>query len=227
MLEVPRGQASWEECLAHKVRMAEFELRLDIDNQTRWCLRYFFSLFFFLPPLADVDGRNRPLMVEIDCYNPTLARTSTYCLVWAVPLDIVILDVKLTEVRGFANSKNSLLMQGLLCGRWTVCGHPKAIETWCHGALELSLRHGKDMSVRGRRCDHVILWVPRSDGADSTCIVPKLKGVEAYAPYLDETFDGGTKGTELALVKLGSEGFSTGQEDAETDTLEEYRVSEG
>ncbi|RWW18384.1 hypothetical protein GW17_00017634, partial [Ensete ventricosum] len=160
MPEVPRGQASWEECLAHKVRMAEFELRLDIDNQTRWCLRYFFSLFFFLPPLADVDGRNWPLMVEIDCYNPTLA----------------------------VDGRN----------------RPLPIDFGWQG------------------CDHVILWVPRSDGADSTCIVPKLKGVEAYAPYLDETFDGGTKGTELALVKLGSEGFSTGQEDAETDTLEEY-----
>ncbi|RZS06606.1 hypothetical protein BHM03_00037291 [Ensete ventricosum] len=56
---------------------------------------------------------------------------------------------KLTEVRGIANSKNSVLMQGLVCERWSVRGHPKAIETRRHGALEFFLRYGKDMSVGG------------------------------------------------------------------------------
>ena len=56
---------------------------------------------------------------------------------------------KLTEVRGIANSKNLVLMHGLVCGRWNVRGHPKAIETRRHGALKLSLRHAKDTSVGG------------------------------------------------------------------------------
>ena len=56
---------------------------------------------------------------------------------------------KLTEVRGIANSKNSVLMHGLVCGRWNVRGHPKAVETRRHGALKLSLRHAKDTSGGG------------------------------------------------------------------------------
>ena len=44
----------------------------------------------------------------------------------------------------------------------------------------------------------------------------------AYAPYLGKAFDGETKATQLAEAKLGSEGLSTGQEDAEAGTLEEY-----
>ncbi|RWW60172.1 hypothetical protein BHE74_00032846 [Ensete ventricosum] len=35
-------------------------------------------------------------------------------------------------------------------------------------------------------------------------------------------FDGGTKVIQLAKAKLGPEGLSTGQEDAEAGTLEEY-----
>ena len=46
----------------------------------------------------------------------------------------------------------------------------------------------------------------------------------AHAPYLREAFDGGTKATQLAEAKLGSEGLSTGQEDAEASTLEEYAI---
>ncbi|RWV78370.1 hypothetical protein GW17_00060675, partial [Ensete ventricosum] len=56
---------------------------------------------------------------------------------------------KLTEVRGITNSKSLVLMQGLVCGRWSVRGYPKAIGTWHHGAFKLSLRHGKDMSIGG------------------------------------------------------------------------------
>ena len=44
----------------------------------------------------------------------------------------------------------------------------------------------------------------------------------AHAPYLGGAFDGGTKATQFAEAKLGSEGLSTGQEDAEAGTLEEY-----
>ena len=44
----------------------------------------------------------------------------------------------------------------------------------------------------------------------------------AYAHYLGGAFDGGTKATQFAKAKLGSEGLSTGQEDAEAGTLEEY-----
>ena len=45
---------------------------------------------------------------------------------------------------------------------------------------------------------------------------------EAHAPYLGEVFDRGTKATQLAEAKLGSESLGTGQEDAEAGTLEEY-----
>ncbi|RWV95981.1 hypothetical protein GW17_00041345, partial [Ensete ventricosum] len=48
-------------------------------------------------------------------------------------------------VRGIANSKSSILMQELVCGRWSVCGHPKAIEIRRHRALKLSLWYGNDM----------------------------------------------------------------------------------
>ena len=37
-----------------------------------------------------------------------------------------------------------------------------------------------------------------------------------------EAFDGGTKATQFAEAELSSEGLSTGQEDAEAGTLEEY-----
>ena len=56
---------------------------------------------------------------------------------------------KLTEVRGIANSKNLVLMQRIVCERWSVRGHPKATETRLHRALKLSLRHVKDTSVGG------------------------------------------------------------------------------
>ena len=46
----------------------------------------------------------------------------------------------------------------------------------------------------------------------------------AHAPYLGEAFDGGTKATQFIEVKLGSEGLSTGQEDLEAGTLEEYAI---
>ncbi|RRT81351.1 hypothetical protein B296_00021483 [Ensete ventricosum] len=47
---------------------------------------------------------------------------------------------------------------------------------------------------------------------------------KAYAPYLGEAFDRGTKATQLAEAKLGSEGLGMWQEDAKADTLEEYVV---
>ena len=46
----------------------------------------------------------------------------------------------------------------------------------------------------------------------------------AHAPYLGGAFDGGTKATQFAEEKLGTEGLSTGQEDAEAGTLEEYAI---
>ena len=45
---------------------------------------------------------------------------------------------------------------------------------------------------------------------------------EAHALYLGEVFDGGTNTTQLAEVKLGSEGLDTRQEDVKTCTLKEY-----
>ena len=45
---------------------------------------------------------------------------------------------------------------------------------------------------------------------------------EAHTPYLEEAFTGGTKATQLAEAKLGSEGLGTGQEDTEEGTLKEY-----
>ena len=47
---------------------------------------------------------------------------------------------------------------------------------------------------------------------------------EAHAPYLGEAFEGGTKATQFAEAKLGTEGLSTGQEDSEVGTLEEYAI---
>ena len=44
----------------------------------------------------------------------------------------------------------------------------------------------------------------------------------AHAPYLGEAFDRGIKATQLAKAKLGSEGLSTRQEEAEAGTFEEY-----
>ena len=44
----------------------------------------------------------------------------------------------------------------------------------------------------------------------------------AHTPYLGGAFDGRTKATQFAEVKLGTEVLSTGQEDAEAGTLEEY-----
>ncbi|THU65046.1 hypothetical protein C4D60_Mb01t33010 [Musa balbisiana] len=46
----------------------------------------------------------------------------------------------------------------------------------------------------------------------------------AHAPYLGEAFDGGTKATQFAEAKLGSEGLGMRQEDAEASTLEEYAI---
>ncbi|RZS16162.1 hypothetical protein BHM03_00048120 [Ensete ventricosum] len=45
---------------------------------------------------------------------------------------------------------------------------------------------------------------------------------KAHTPYLREAFDRGTKSIQLAEAKMGSEGLSTGQEDVEAGTLEEY-----
>ncbi|RWW62422.1 hypothetical protein BHE74_00030448 [Ensete ventricosum] len=50
------------------------------------------------------------------------------------------------------------------------------------------------------------------------------RSFETHTPYLRETFDEGTKATQLAKAKLGSEGLSTGQEDTEAGTLEDYVI---
>ncbi|RWW66908.1 hypothetical protein BHE74_00025693 [Ensete ventricosum] len=50
------------------------------------------------------------------------------------------------------------------------------------------------------------------------------RSFEALTPYLIEAFDRGTNVTQLAEVKLGSEGLSTGYENTETGTLEEYAI---
>ena len=44
----------------------------------------------------------------------------------------------------------------------------------------------------------------------------------AHALHLGGAFDGRTKATQFAEAKLSSEGLSTGQEDSEAGTLEEY-----
>ncbi|RZS08276.1 hypothetical protein BHM03_00039230, partial [Ensete ventricosum] len=49
---------------------------------------------------------------------------------------------KLTEVRGIANSKDSVLMQGLVYRRWSARGHPKVIQL-----AEAKLR-SEDFSTR-------------------------------------------------------------------------------
>lgn len=53
----------------------------------------------------------------------------------------------------------------------------------------------------------------------------KVEGsFEAYASYLDEAYDRGTKTTLLVMTKLGSECLSVGQEDIEIGSLKEYVV---
>ncbi|RWW88036.1 hypothetical protein BHE74_00003099, partial [Ensete ventricosum] len=47
---------------------------------------------------------------------------------------------------------------------------------------------------------------------------------EAHASYLINAFDGLTKVIQLAEAKLGSGYLSTGQEDVEAGTLEEYVI---
>ncbi|RWW27834.1 hypothetical protein GW17_00007719, partial [Ensete ventricosum] len=47
---------------------------------------------------------------------------------------------------------------------------------------------------------------------------------EAHISYLYEAINEGTKATQLMEVKLRSESLGMGQEDATTDTLEEYVV---
>jgi len=54
---------------------------------------------------------------------------------------------KLTEVRGIANSKNLVLMHGLVCGRWNVRGHPKATETRRHGVTDKLLNKMFDVML--------------------------------------------------------------------------------
>ncbi|CAL9076281.1 unnamed protein product, partial [Musa textilis] len=45
-----------------------------------------------------------------------------------------------STIERVVNSRNSILMQGLACGRWIVRGHPKVTEGRRHGALKLSLQ---------------------------------------------------------------------------------------
>ncbi|RWV82975.1 hypothetical protein GW17_00055481 [Ensete ventricosum] len=52
--------------------------------------------------------------------------TTSSGLAWEVLRNDRKSCAKLTEVRGIANSKNSILMQGLVHGRRSVRGHPKA-----------------------------------------------------------------------------------------------------
>ncbi|RZS06074.1 hypothetical protein BHM03_00036671 [Ensete ventricosum] len=47
------------------------------------------------------------------------------------------------------------------------------------------------------------------------------RSFEAHAPYLRDAFDRGTKVTQLVEAKLGSEGLSMGQEDAEAEVLKQ------
>ncbi|RRT48557.1 hypothetical protein B296_00052998 [Ensete ventricosum] len=47
---------------------------------------------------------------------------------------------------------------------------------------------------------------------------------KAHAPSLRDVFDGGSKVIQLTEAKLGSKGLSSGQENTETGTLEEYAI---
>ncbi|RWW73165.1 hypothetical protein BHE74_00018977 [Ensete ventricosum] len=73
-----------------------------------------------------------------------------------------------------------------------------------HGSLRGSVITGVALRIRKPSC-------AKDEGS-----------FEARASCLKDAFEEGTKVIQLAKVKLGSEGFSTGQEDVEADTLEEY-----
>ncbi|RRT31224.1 hypothetical protein B296_00054459 [Ensete ventricosum] len=105
----------------------------------------------------------------------------------------------LTEVRGIANSTDSVLMQGLVHGRRSVCDHPKARSEL--GAME----HQNFL------LDMEMIRPAKDEGS-----------FEAYAPYLRDAFDGVTKVIQLTEAKLESGDFSTEQEDGEAGNLEEY-----
>ncbi|RRT62537.1 hypothetical protein B296_00003049 [Ensete ventricosum] len=60
------------------------------------------------------------------------------------------------------------------------------------------------------------LWASRS------CGIKNEESFEVHSPYLIDAFDRETEVTQLTEAKLGSEGLSRGQEDAEAGTLEEY-----
>ncbi|RWW77155.1 hypothetical protein BHE74_00014704 [Ensete ventricosum] len=61
------------------------------------------------------------------------------------------------------------------------------------------------------RWDELILHGAKDEGS-----------FKAHAPYLRDAFDGETKVIQLTKAKLGSGDLSTGQEDTEAGTLEEY-----
>ncbi|RRT85855.1 hypothetical protein B296_00007579 [Ensete ventricosum] len=50
------------------------------------------------------------------------------------------------------------------------------------------------------------------------------RSFEAHAPYLKDAFDGGTKVTQLAEVKLELEGLNTGQENTKVNNMTARRV---
>ncbi|RZS09348.1 hypothetical protein BHM03_00040419 [Ensete ventricosum] len=66
--------------------------------------------------------------------------------------------------------------------------------TWS-GGTKLSLDRGQGHELFQRQeWDHVIPWVLHSDGANSSCIVPKMKGVSRCIHLiLEKQLMGGTK----------------------------------
>ncbi|RZS00649.1 hypothetical protein BHM03_00030374 [Ensete ventricosum] len=114
-----------------------------------------------------------------------------------------------SEVRGIANSKDSVLMQGLVHGRRSVRGHPKF-----NTLLDLE-GCGGDCIGEGSQSSRLILHGAKVEGS-----------FEAHASYLRDAFDGVI---QLAEAKLGSGHLSTRQEvqeDAEAGVTQEW-VDEG
>ena len=97
------------------------------------------------------------------------------------------------------------------------------VGTWSRGTV-LSLDRGQGHELLHRQeYDHVVPWVLLSDGADSSCMVLKTKGASRHMhlnskKHLMEEL----RRLNLRRRSWVQKGFSTGQEDAETGTLEEY-----
>ncbi|RRT62886.1 hypothetical protein B296_00012698 [Ensete ventricosum] len=108
-------------------------------------------------------------------------------------------------------------MQGLVHGRRSVRGHPKERSKLIAWSIRTFSSTWKVYVRRRLKCATISTLLD-PEGCSGDCI---SKGSQS-SDYLRDAFDEVTKVIQLANAKLGSRYLSTGQEDAEASTLEEY-----